>query len=96
MDSKVSNAAATTFTMINDQACGIDKQNVNLSITCRGTQAELADTTIEFAVYPVLSPLVNYFVPDPSGIAPGIPDQDSCTVNVIFDLCVDTDTEFGY
>lgn len=88
-----SNSGETTFTIINDQSCGVDKQNVSLEVTCRGTNEVIADTTIEMTVYPVLSPLANYFIPDPSGIAPGIPDTDLCSVDLIFDLCLNTTTE---
>ena len=88
-----SNSESTTFTIINDQSCGIDKQNVSLEVVCRGSNEVLADTLIEFTVYPVLSPLANYFVPDPSGIAPGNPGEETCSVDLIFDLCIDTDTE---
>ncbi len=88
-----SNAGETTFTIINEQSCGVAKQNVSLEVVCRGSQELLADTTIELTVYPVLSPLANYFIPDPSGIAPGLPGTDQCSVDLIFDLCLDTDTE---
>ncbi len=86
-----SNSESTAFTIINDQSCGVDKQDINLEVTCRGTGDILADTTLQLSVYPILSPIVNFFVPGP--IAPGIPNTDSCTLNIIFDLCVDTDTE---
>ncbi|MFK7907183.1 MAG: hypothetical protein AB8B69_18750, partial [Chitinophagales bacterium] len=86
-----SNSESTAFTIINDQSCGVDKQDINLEVTCRGTGDILADTTLQLSVYPVLSPIVNFFIPGP--IAPGIPNTDSCTLNVIFDLCEGTDTE---
>ncbi|MEZ4887599.1 MAG: SdrD B-like domain-containing protein [Chitinophagales bacterium] len=88
-----SNSESTTFEIINDQACGIGKQNVSLEVVCRGSNEVLADTAIALTVYPVLSPLANFFVPDPSGIAPGIPNTETCSVDLIFDLCKDTDTE---
>ncbi|MGB0929644.1 MAG: SdrD B-like domain-containing protein [Chitinophagales bacterium] len=85
-----SNASETVFTIINGQTCGVDKQSVSLEVICRGSQEAIADTTIELTVYPVLSPLVNYFIP--GQIAPGIPDTDQCAVELINDLCAPTDT----